>query len=162
MHRSLGTVLRSNAKDMTITFVIINTQSGNGLECGWRHPRKKWSWEFEDFEKESVATGPFSESWVFRRRKLDFDHWKCVGFFGSLPTEILDITRCTARWDAVSIIRIVSLSSCRHEPKSGINYLKRQMLYTHLLIHAEIYIYILDKYWHNDKRRIKEDTGRLL
>ena len=41
------------------------------------------------------------------------------------------------------------------------------VLHCHLLIHAEIHIYILDKYWHNDKRRIKEgsrkeDTRRLL
>ena len=40
-----------------------------------------------------------------------------VGFFGSLPTENLDITRCAARWDGVSIVRIVSLSSCHHEPR---------------------------------------------
>ena len=32
------------------------------------------------------------------------------------------------------------------------------MLYCHLLIHAEIHIYILGKYWHNDKRHIKEDA----
>ena len=47
------------------------------------------------------------------------------------------------------------------------------MLYSHLLIHAEIYIYILDTYRRNDNRRMindrrtnkgrrKEDTGRLL
>ena len=29
------------------------------------------------------------------------------------------------------------------------------MLYCHLLIHAEIYIYILDTYWRNDNRRRK-------
>ena len=34
------------------------------------------------------------------------------------------------------------------------------MLHCHLLIHAEIHIYILGKYWHNDKRRIKEDAWR--
>ena len=33
------------------------------------------------------------------------------------------------------------------------------VLHCHLLIHAEIHIYILDKYWHNDKRRTKEDAG---
>ena len=25
-----------------------------GLECGWRHAQKRWSWEFEDFEKTVV------------------------------------------------------------------------------------------------------------
>ena len=35
---------------------------------------------------------------------------------------------------------------------------KQGMLHCHLLIHAEIHIYILGKYWHNDKRRIKEDA----
>ena len=46
------------------------------------------------------------------------------------------------------------------------------VLYSHLLIHAEIYIYILDTYRRNDngrkkkgrrnEGRMKEDTGRLL
>ena len=26
-------------------------QIRNGMECEWRHARKRWSWEFEDFQK---------------------------------------------------------------------------------------------------------------
>ena len=48
------------------------------LECEWRHARKRWSWEDEDLEKESVegwhwtmelSVGDLaieSKSWVFR------------------------------------------------------------------------------------------------
>ena len=35
-------------------------------------------------------------------------------------------------------------------------FVRSHVLHCHLLIHAEIHIYILDKYWHNDKRRIKD------
>ena len=45
-------------------------------------------------------------SWVFRI---------------SILIEILNITRCAARWDRINIVRIVSLSSCHHEPKSEID-----------------------------------------
>ena len=34
------------------------------------------------------------------------------------------------------------------------------MLYSHLLIHAEIHIYLLDTYRRNDNRRMINDTGR--
>ena len=36
-----------------------------GLECGWRHAQKSWSWEFEEFKKElrSIVEG---NSWIFR------------------------------------------------------------------------------------------------
>ena len=35
---------------------------------------------------------------------------------------------------------------------------QNHLLHCHLLIHAEIHIYLLGKYWHNDKRCIKEDA----
>ena len=41
-----------------------------------------------------------------------------VKFCRSLPTEILNTTRYATRWVGVSIVRIVSLSSCSHEPRS--------------------------------------------
>ena len=49
--QSIGYNLRSRAKDMMITIVIINPRSEIGLEYKWRHARKRWSGEFEDFEK---------------------------------------------------------------------------------------------------------------
>ena len=44
-----------------------------GMEYELRHARKRWSWEFEDFEKESVESWHWTmedESWVF---------YRCVG-----------------------------------------------------------------------------------
>ena len=96
--------------------------------CHDKPPDRKWDWsmddvmprrdgpdKFEDFEKESVEIGPL-------KRELDFDLKDVVGFFGSLPIEVLNITRCTARWSwGVIIVRIVSLSSCHHGPKPGID-----------------------------------------
>ena len=64
------------------------------LEFGWRHARKRWSREFENSGESWILT---VERWVFRI-STDRDHW-----------------------GGVSIVRIVSLSSCRHGPKSGIN-----------------------------------------
>ena len=98
------------------TFVIINARQEMELECGWRHAQKRWSWEFEYFEG--------TVSWVFYRWGMrlsfsDLDRQRWI--------EILNITRCAAHWGGVSIVwlawllRIVSLSSCRHGPKPGIN-----------------------------------------
>ena len=51
-----------------------------GLECVWRHARKTWSWEFEDFEKEAVESWDLameSESWFsVIEAELNFDRWK--------------------------------------------------------------------------------------
>ena len=33
-------------------------QTGNGLECGWRHAQKRWPENLEDFEKESNEFRP--------------------------------------------------------------------------------------------------------
>ena len=97
-----------------------------GVVWWWRHARKRWSWEFKDFEKSQLRLDQ-------RGRELSFCHlsrelsflllqWRLS--FSDLDRrrgiEILNITRCAARWDGVSIVRIVSLSSCRHEPKSEI------------------------------------------
>ena len=116
---------RACAKDMTITIVMINSQAGMRLECGWHHAQKRWSWEFEDFEKSHLRLdhGGRELSFCHGGRELSFCHGgrelsslplrHVVGIFGSLPTEILNITRCAVHWDAVSIVRIVSLSACR-------------------------------------------------
>ena len=39
-----------------------------GLECGWRHARKRWSWECEDFEKSQLRL-------EHGGRELSFCHW---------------------------------------------------------------------------------------
>ena len=43
-----------------------------GLQCEWCHTRKWWSWEFEDFEKESVGRLTLDD--VGRELKLGSDH----------------------------------------------------------------------------------------
>ena len=97
-----------------------------GLGCGWRHARKKWSWEFEDFEKSQLK-------WDHGGRELSLGHWGMELIFLPLRRlsfsdsdrrrwiEFLNTTRCAACRDGVSIVRIVSLTSYRHERKSGIN-----------------------------------------
>ena len=107
---------------MTITVFHNKPQRGNGVGCRWNHAQKRWSWEFEDFEKTSVKIGPLRRELRIRPRRVGFWPLKVVvGFFGSLPTEILNITRCAARWGGVSIVRIVFLSSCHRRPNSEIN-----------------------------------------
>ena len=61
-------------------------------------------WEFKYFEKEAVESWHWTmqaESWV-PAIELEVESWiltieDVVGFFGSLPTEILNITGCAAR-----------------------------------------------------------------
>ena len=74
------------------------------------------------FEKTSVDIGPLKREFSIRPLRVGFWPSKdVVGFFGSLPTEILNITRCAASWGGVIIVRIVSLSLCRHRPKPETN-----------------------------------------
>ena len=93
------------------------------LESGWRHARKRWSWEFEDFKKKVVEIEPLKTrvefstvetcSWVFQiSTDRDLKHHKTRRALGM-----------------VSIVRILSLASCRlTEVKKLINcsYLKQQ------------------------------------
>ena len=51
-----------------------------GLECGWRHGQKRWSWEFEDFEKTELRSTVEGSGWVFR---IWSDH-----IFGSRSAEM--------------------------------------------------------------------------
>ena len=76
--RVKSSVLRSHAKDMTIT------RQEMGLECGWCHARKRWSWEYEDFEKRVVKLILDHGGWEVEFRPLE----QRVEFFGSLPAEM--------------------------------------------------------------------------
>ena len=69
-----------------------------GLECGWRHAQKRWSWEFEDFEKSQSDFQRWIWSCVFCRwdKVWILTVERCSLVFGSLLTEILNIPRCTA------------------------------------------------------------------
>ena len=90
-----------------------------GRECGWRHARKRWSWEFENLKKESVESWDWTmgaDSWVSaigaRSRvvgdsAIESKSWvffRCVSWlsFSGLDQqrwiEILNITRCAERW----------------------------------------------------------------
>ena len=99
----MGTVLRSCAKDITITIVIINPKIGN--EAGvWMTScpeemvpriwgfRKRVSWELTlDHAGRQLSSLPLGH-------RVEFSIVAAaVKFFGSLPTEILNITRCAAR-----------------------------------------------------------------
>ena len=90
--------LRSPAKDMTITIVMINPQKGNWAGVWitscleemvlriWGYWKDvSWAWTIEA----GVGFWPLKD---------------VVGFFGCLPTEILNITRCAPRWGGVSIV----------------------------------------------------------
>ena len=90
-----------------------------GQECGWRHAQKRWSWEFEDFEKESVESWDWTveaesgisaigaESWDLYRwgMELDLGRWRCSWVFGSLPTEILNITLLVSKNKSQKLIK---------------------------------------------------------
>ena len=43
-----------------------------GLECGWRHAQKRWSWEFEVFEKTSVEYSAV-EIWILTVEEVELD-----------------------------------------------------------------------------------------
>ena len=101
-----------------------------GLECGWRYARKRWSWEFEDFEKESFKIGPLRRELGIRPLRVEFWLSKdVVEFCRSLLTEILNITRCAMHWWGQHSKNCVSLlMSPWTEVKKLINglYLKQQ------------------------------------
>ena len=124
-----------------------------GLECGWCHVRKRWSWEFEDFEKSQLKLDHWGESWVFGRWELG-----CVRWGRELRSWDWTVEDESWIW-AVAICRVfristdrdlkhhkmhralgwgqhskscVSLSLCRHGPKSEINKLVRTCLYLHM------------------------------
>ena len=101
--------LRSRAKDMKITIVIINPQTGNGAGVCMR----RWSREFEDFEKESV------DSWDLT---IEVESWslaveRCSWVFRISTDRGLKHHKMHCAWvgsdSMVSITRIVSLPSCR-------------------------------------------------
>ena len=87
------------------------------LECGRSHARKRWSWEFEDFEKDSVEIGlwrqivKFSALWGIQlsflplRRRLSFSDLDRRRWI-----EILKHHKTHRALGMVSIVRIVSLS----------------------------------------------------
>ena len=87
-----------------------------GLECGWCHAGKRWSWEFKDFEKESVEIGPerqrfdvmpLSHRVEIGTIEMRVGFWPLkdiVRFFRSPLTKILNITRCAVRGGGVNIV----------------------------------------------------------
>ena len=74
-----------------------------GLECGWRHAEKRWSWVFEDFEKESV------ESWIWIG--WGFGHW----------VEELSFSDLYWQFDYERLLRIVSLLVSKNRSQKLIN-----------------------------------------
>ena len=56
---SIGHSLRSCAKDMTITIVIINPRQEMGLECWWHHTLKRWVENLRILKIPSVEVRPW-------------------------------------------------------------------------------------------------------
>ena len=85
-----------------------------GLECGWRHARKRWSREFEDFEKVSVEKW----DWTMELSRWGFGHWvEELGFRISTDRDN-EHHKMHRALGMGRIVRIVSLSSYRNGPKS--------------------------------------------
>ena len=81
--------------------------------CHNKTPDRKWGWSVDD-----VILGKDGPENLGILKKSQLRGWiwaveDVVGIFGSLSIEILNITRCAARWVGVSIVRIVSFSSSR-------------------------------------------------
>ena len=72
-----------------------------GLEWRWHHAWKRWSWEYEDFEKR------VNWDWTIEARVEFWPLKDVVEFCRSLLTEILDIARCATCWGGVSIVWLV-------------------------------------------------------
>ena len=116
--------LRAQVHNQLVQFTLARKGYDNH-HCHNKPLVRKWGWSVDDIMPGKDAPENLR---ILKKSQLRLDHGcrklnylplrHVVGFFGSLPTEILNTTRCTARWDEVSIVRIVSLSSCRHEPKS--------------------------------------------
>ena len=95
---SLGAVLRSRRKDMTITI------------CHNKPPERKWGRSVDDVIPR--RDGPDNLTilkrvcwdWTVEARVRFWPLKDVVGFFWSLLTEILDFTRCAARWGGVSMV----------------------------------------------------------
>ena len=58
-----------------------------GLECGWCHAWKRWSWEFEDFEKEAVEIERVE--FLPLRHRVEFSTVAVTDkFFGTRPAKM--------------------------------------------------------------------------
>ena len=68
---SIGYSLRSCAKDMTITIVIINPKLEIRLECGWHHIQKRWAENLRILKITSVEDFRLEHA----GRQLSFCHW---------------------------------------------------------------------------------------
>ena len=108
-----------------------------GQECGWRHARKRLSWEFEEFEKESVESWDWTmvaESWVSAiEARVGFGPLKMYLFFFSDLYRDLKHHKMRRALGMVSIVRIVPLSSCRRTEIKKLLYSHNQ-LYIHICI----------------------------
>ena len=125
---------------MTITIVIINPQTGNGVGV-WMTPCPEEMvlriWRFWKRVSSNWTMEAYSWDWIFEVRVgySAIESWDCplkdlVGIFGSLPTRILNITRYTARCEwgqhSENCISLVMSPWTRTRNKIHRSYLKRQ------------------------------------
>ena len=98
-------------------FVILNPQTGNRAGVWMTSCPEKMVQRIWEFRKR------VSWDMTIEARPVFWPLKDVVGFFRSLPTENLNITRRAVRWVwwGQHSKNFVSLSSCRHGPKSKIN-----------------------------------------
>ena len=135
---------------MTIIIVIIKPRQEVRLECGWRHARNRWSWEFEDFEKESVKKlrlddGSRELSSCCWDIYLDLGHWRCSWVFFIFTDRDLKHRKMCCVFGMISIVRIVSFLVLKNWSQELINrsYLKQHSP----SVFAFAFVYVLYYCW---------------
>ena len=108
--------LCSREKDMTIPICHNKPQTGNESGVWMTSCPEEMVLRIWGFWKESVGFWPLKDVVGFwpLKEELGFRPLRhAVEFFGSLPTVILNITRCTAQWGGVSIVWLaLALKNC--------------------------------------------------
>ena len=131
------------------------------LKCGWCHAKEEmvlriWgfsktvSWDLTlDHGRRHLNSCHGGRELSFCKRVEFLPSKDVVRFFGCLSTEILNIRRCTARWNGfrqtVNTVRIVSLSSCHYGLKSEVkkpfvSKATMTVLYLPVYLHTPVFV----------------------
>ena len=103
-----------------------------GLEYGWRHARKRWSWKLRILKKSQLrlAHGGRELSSFRWGIELDLVRWRCSWVFLISTDRDLKHHKMRRALGMVSIVRVVSLSPCvamdRSQKLINRSYLKQQ------------------------------------
>ena len=142
--------LRSRARDITISIVIINPQTGN--EAGMWMTRRDGPENLRILKKRQLRSGDWTieaESWVLYHwgMELDLGHWRWNWVFRISADRDLRHYKMRCTLGMVIIVRIVSLSLCRKSKvKKLINPFVPEMTESRLLSPVFSYLYITKLY----------------